>query len=125
MKLVAIIALLLLSTLTSFSQVERKSGAVKSDSIVTNTEPANKVARLGYKERMEDLDLTREQRVKMKELMQVNKAAKDAIQNNTQLTDAEKKQQLKDLQKQNLQKIQAILTPEQLQKFKANRKNNP
>ena len=74
---------------------------------------------------MRELDLTREQKGKMKEIMQANKAAKDAIENNTQLSEADRKKQMRELQKSMAQKIQAILTPEQMEKFKASRENNP
>jgi Spy/CpxP family protein refolding chaperone len=74
---------------------------------------------------LKDLDLTREQQIKIKEIIQASKSTKDAIENNTQVTEPEKKKQLRTMQKEQLQKIQAILTPEQREKFKASRQNNP
>ena len=122
-----------LVTLSASAQIERKPVvAAKSDSAQTITTD-NKVDKLspvrigtgGRKERMRELDLTREQKGKMKEIMQANKAAKDAIENNTQLSEADRKKQMRELQKSMAQKIQAILTPEQMEKFKASRQNNP
>ena len=122
-----------LVTLSASAQIERKPVvAAKSDSTQTTTTD-NKVDKQspvrigtgGRKERMKELDLTREQKGKMKEIMQANKAAKDAIENNTQLSEADRKKQMRELQKSMAQKIQAILTPEQMEKFKASRQNNP
>ena len=122
-----------LVTLSASAQIERKTVvAAKSDSTQTTTTD-NKVDKQspvrigtgGRKERMKELDLTREQKGKMKEIMQANKAAKDAIENNTQLSEADRKKQMRELQKSMAQKIQAILTPEQMEKFKASRENNP
>ncbi len=125
MKIQGIISVLLLTTLTSSAQIERKPVAIKEDSAVAVVETDNKVDKQSRRERMKNLDLTREQRAKLKELMQANKVAKEAIENNTQLSDQEKKKQLRDLQRQQAQKIQAILTPEQIEKFKAGQQNNP
>jgi Spy/CpxP family protein refolding chaperone len=123
MKVAIFIFLFFLSTLCSSAQVERKP-AVRSDSgQAVNSD--NTVDRQTRKDRLKELNLTREQKIKMKELMQANKAAKDAIENNAQLSEVEKKKQLRELQKAQAQKIQGILTPEQIEKFKASKQNNP
>ena len=125
MKISLLAFVLSLVTLSASAQIERKPVvAAKSDSTQTTT-TANKVDKQSRKERMRELDLTREQKGKMKEIMQANKAAKDAIENNTQLSEADRKKQMRELQKSMAQKIQAILTPEQMEKFKASRENNP
>ena len=113
-----------LVTVSASAQIERKPVAVKTDSAQTTTND-NKVDKQSRKERFKELDLTREQKGKMKEIMQANKAAKEAIENNTQLSVQEKKKQMRELQKAQMQKIQAILTPEQREKFKASKPNNP
>ena len=125
MKISLLAFALSLVTLSASAQIERKPVvAAKSDSTQTTTTD-NKVDKQSRKERMRELDLTREQKGKMKEIMQANKAAKDAIENNTQLSEADRKKQMRELQKSMAQKIQAILTPEQMEKFKAFGKNNP
>ena len=125
MKISLLAFALSLVTLSASAQIERKPVvAAKSDSTQTTTTD-NKVDKQSRKERMKELDLTREQKGKMKEIMQANKAAKDAIENNTQLSEADRKKQMRELQKSMAQKIQAILTPEQMEKFKASRENNP
>lgn len=120
MKITGIVLILSLTACTASAQVERKP-VVMADSAQT-TGNTDKQSR---KERFRELNLTREQKSKLKEIMQANKAAKEAIENNTQLSDQEKKKQLRELQKTQMQKIQAILTPEQIEKFKASKPRDP
>jgi Spy/CpxP family protein refolding chaperone len=124
MKIPVIAFMLSLVTISASAQIERKPVAVKADS--TQTVVADKkVDKQSRRERMKELDLTREQKGKMKEIMQSGKAAKDAIESNASLSDQDKKKQMRELQKAQMQKIQATLTPEQVEKFKASRKDNP
>ena len=124
MKISLIAFILSLVTLSASAQIERKPVIIKTDSAKTigNDTKSDKQSR---KERFRELNLTREQKGKMKEIVQANKAAKEAIENNMQLSDQDKKKQMRELQKAQVQKIQAILTPEQLEKFKASKQNNP
>ena len=105
------------------SNVAEAGAFIKTDSAQTTNN--NKVDKQTRKERLKELDLTKEQKGKMKEIVQAGKAAKEAIENNTQLSDEDKKKQLRELQKAQAQKVQAILTPEQREKFKASRPNKP
>ena len=124
MKYPGIILALLLGNLSLSAQIERKAVVVKADSTQTTTND-NKVDKQSRKGRFKELDLTSEQKGKLKEIMKANKAAKETIENNTQLSDQDKKKQLRELQKAQMQKIQAILTPEQSEKFKASKPNDP
>ncbi len=124
MKKSLIAFILSLVTVSASAQIERKPVVVKTDSAQTTTNDT-RVDKQSRKERFKELDLTREQKGKMKEIMQANKAAKEAIENNTQLSDQEKKKQMRELQKAQMQKTQAILTAEQFEKFKASKQNNP
>ncbi len=124
MKLTVFIFLFLLSSISASAQIEREPVAIKTDSTQASGND-NEIDKQSRKGRLKELDLTKEQKGKMKEIMQANKAAKDAIENNTQLSDQDKKKELRELQKAQLQKLQAILTPEQREKFKASRQNNP
>lgn len=105
------------------AQIERKPVVIKADPAQTTegTAAADKQTR---KERFKELDLTREQKLKLRDIMQSGKAAKEAIENNTQLSAEEKKKQLRELQKAQAVKIQAMLTPEQREKFKASRQED-
>ncbi len=124
MKIPVIAFILSLVTISASAQIERKPVVVKPDSAQT-TSSETKVDKQSRKERFKELDLTREQKGKLKEIMQSGKAAKDAIENDTKLSDEEKKKQKRALQKAQMLKIQAILTPEQLGKFKASKQDNP
>lgn len=124
MKLLPVVLLLFINTISASAQIERKPVDIKTDSaIAINAE--NTVDKQSRKDRLKDLDLTKEQRSKLKEIREANKPAKDAIENNTQLSETEKKKQLHALQKDQAQKVQAILTKEQIAKFKAGNQNNP
>ncbi len=120
MKTSVIILILLFSSLLSFAQIERVP-AKRPDS-VTNNATVNSADKPGKKDLVKELDLTREQRIKLKEIRQSNKAKKDSIENNDQLSDTEKKTRLRDLQKEQAQSIQGILTGEQKEKLKNKRK---
>jgi Spy/CpxP family protein refolding chaperone len=124
MKFYLFTFILSLLTISASAQIERKPAVTKTDSaqMASNEQMVDKP---GRKERIRELNLTREQKGELKEAMQANKAAKEAIENNTQLSDADKKKQMRDLQKAQVQKIQVILTPEQFKQFKASRQNNP
>ena len=124
MKITSIVLTLSFAALTTSAQIERKPVVIKTDSTQT-TGNDTRVDKQSRKERLKELDLTREQKGKMKEIMQANKASKEAIENNTQLSDQEKKKQMRELQKAQMRKIQAILTPEQIEKFKASKANDP
>ena len=71
-----------------------------------------------------ELDLTKEQRAKMKEINQSMKTSKEAIENDATLSETEKKQKLKTLRKEQAVKIQEILTEEQKIKFRELRKRD-
>ncbi|MGB4845247.1 MAG: hypothetical protein WBP16_12345 [Ferruginibacter sp.] len=123
MKIPTIIFTLLLTSFFASAQIERKPTVVKADS-ATAVSPNQPMDKQNRRDRLKDLDLTREQQGKLKEIRQSSQAAKQAIENNTQLTDAEKKKQLRALQKDQAQKIQSILTEEQKVKFREGRKGN-
>ncbi len=125
MKISLIAFALSLVTLSASAQIERKPVVAKADSTQTSSVNNMKVDKETRKERMRELDLTREQKGKMKEIMQSGKATKEAIENNTQLSEQDKKKQMRELKMSQMQKIEAILTPEQFQKFKESRQNNP
>lgn len=122
MKIPAIFFVLLLTSNLASAQIERKPSAAQSDSTV---KPSGKMDdKASRKDRLKDLDLTKEQRSKLKEIRQTNQAAKTAIENDAALSDTEKKKQLRDLQKKQAQQIQSILTEEQKAKFKEGGKKN-
>lgn len=121
MKYPLIILILLSVSFLSQAQIERKPSPAKQTDSVSDNKTGNAMNRPGHKDMLKDLDLTKEQRIKLKEIRQANMAKKEAIENNSRLTEQERKKQLKDLQKEQAKNIQAILTDEQKEKFKAKR----
>ena len=113
-KFPGLFLILLLSSVISFAQVERVPSK-KTDSLTGNTSPSNK------KDLIKDLDLSTGQQAKLKEIRQTVRMKREAIDNNDQLTDDERKKQLRELQKQQAGWIQEILTDEQKEKFRSNR----
>lgn len=124
MKIPVIILSILFSNLISNAQIKREP-AVTSKTDTISFSSANTNEKMNRKDRLKELELTREQKIKMKEIRQSNQAAKAAIENNTGLSEEEKKKQIRTLQKEQAQKVQAILTEEQKAKFKASNQNNP
>ncbi len=117
MKIPVILALLLFSGLISQAQIERKPAA-RADSLKTEKAIAEK-EKPAVKEVLRQLDLTREQRIRLKQIRDDNQAKKAAIENNTGLNDEQKKKQLKELKKEQANKLQSILTEEQKEKFRS------
>lgn len=122
MKYTVILFSFLLFSVFASAQIERKPAISKADSAST-TSSSGKMNKQSKKDRIKDLDLTKEQKMKMREIKQSGKATKESIENNTSLSEEEKKQQLRALQIEQAQKIQEILTDEQKAKFKAGRQN--
>ena len=109
MKKVIVILLMLCVVNISFAQIRRD---VQEN---TTTDSTQKISR---KEMMDELGLTKEQRVQWKQIQQNNKAQKESIMNNDSLTTEQKKIMLKDLHKQTNNDIDAILSDEQKEKLK-------
>jgi Spy/CpxP family protein refolding chaperone len=114
MKIPVLLSILILSSYMSFAQIERIPSK-KADSLGSMR---------GRKDMIKDLDLTSGQMAKLKEIRQTGRMKKQAINNNDQLTDDEKKKQLRQLQKEQAKNILDILTDEQKEKLKAKRKQN-
>lgn len=122
MKYTVILFSFLLFSVFASAQIERKPAITKADSAST-TSSSGKMNKQSKKDRIKDLDLTKEQKMKMREIKQSGKSTKESIENNTSLSEEDKKEQLRALQIEQAQKIQEILTDEQKAKFKAGRQN--
>lgn len=70
------------------------------------------------KEMMKSLNLSDEQKGRLKELKTANKQKREAIRNNSSLTEAQKKEQLKALKQEQRNGMQSVLNDEQKQKMK-------
>ncbi|MEP7255570.1 MAG: hypothetical protein ABI666_07315 [Ferruginibacter sp.] len=119
MKIPGLILLLLFSSVISLAQIERKSSPAKQTDSVSNKPVENTMDKSSRKDMLKELNLTKEQKIKLKDIRQANMAKKEAIENNSQLSEPEKKTQLRGLQKEQAQNIQAVLSDEQKEKFKS------
>ncbi|MBC7508545.1 MAG: hypothetical protein H7320_07320 [Ferruginibacter sp.] len=110
----------------SVAQIERKATAKKElPAAAQNQEqPAkNEVGmKIKNKRLLQSLDLSKEERQKLKSIRRENREKKEAIENSDGLTAAERQQQLKLMHKGAADNIRNILTDEQKAKMKALRK---
>lgn len=68
---------------------------------------------------MQDLNLTADQKTQMKALHEEMQQQRNAIQNDASLTTDQKKEKMKELHQNQMQKMNGILTPEQQAKMKS------
>ncbi len=108
------------------AQIQRKPVIVAAidsagSSVLSTPKPQEKT---GKRKMIKELNLSKSQLQQLKEMKKNNQVKKDEIENNSKLSAEEKKQQLRNIKKEQLQKLRQILTPEQLQKLKEQRKEN-
>jgi hypothetical protein len=101
------------------AQTQRKKEKIATDSTLTTT-PAK--TRGQKKEMMKELNLSKEQKIKLRNLKRDNKTKMDAINNDAALTETDKKAKLKELKKQQLAATMSVLNEEQKAKLKQLRK---
>jgi hypothetical protein len=116
MKKIMMICFFTAASFATMAQVQRTATPSKQRDTVTGNMKADD--KMGKKEMFRELNLSKEQRGKMKEINQSNKAKKEAVQADEKLTDAEKKQKLRAIQKQHAIETQSVLNDEQKQKWK-------
>lgn len=112
-KIIAILAVVFMSQL-----------AIAQESAATETKKATSERKMHHKggkhkkEMMKALNLNDEQKAKLKEMKTANKEKREAIKNNSSLTEAQKKAQMKALKTEQRNGMQSILSGEQKQKMK-------
>jgi Spy/CpxP family protein refolding chaperone len=111
-----VIATLLFISANSFAQTKKSMNAAAPVMADTTATPAKANE---HKDKYKDLNLTDEQKGKIKELNKRNKAEKGKIENDATLTPEQKSAKLKEIKKEQSKSFKAILTPEQIEKFKA------
>ena len=124
MKKISFVLLLVFSCVISFAQVKRTKPAPvakpQDSAAVSNTRPDG----VKRKEMMQELNLSKEQKSKLKEIKLAHKAHMDEVQNDTKLSAEEKKVKLKALKMEQLKKTMAALNEDQKAKMKAMRRQN-
>jgi len=87
----------------------------RTDSLRMSTDSSQKISQ---KQILQDLNLTKEQKVKIKDIRQDAKTKKEAIENDSTLTETQKAQKLQELKKETSAEVDNILTDEQKAKKK-------
>ena len=127
MKKWSIALLISIVTMASFAQVQRNVTAKKDSTEmgmpgeITNNENGQS-KKEDKRQMIRSLNLSKEQRQKFKEIRQENKEKKESISSNDQLTESQKKDQLKELHKEAAMNMNSLLSEEQRDKVKAMRK---
>ena len=70
------------------------------------------------KENLKDLDLNQEQKKQVEDIVVNTKKEKEKIKNDASLTDAQKEEKIKTLEKDAKSKLNNVLTPQQREKMK-------
>jgi Spy/CpxP family protein refolding chaperone len=116
------VAISLMASL-SFAQVQRqKKEVIKTDSAAAGT-VQKETAGPNKREMMKELNLSKEQRSKLKEFRQSAQAKKAAIENDDKLSATEKEDKMKEVKKEQLKNTMSVLSPEQKMKLLKMRKD--
>lgn len=116
MKKTIIGTIFCLCALSSMAQIRRTvAPKPKTDSIAV--EPTMDTEAGGRKGKIKALDLDKQQKNKLRGVMQSAKQEKEAIENDEKLSDVEKKQKLQDLRRRQMARLDSMLTPEQKEKM--------
>jgi len=119
MKKTGFVFVLLCIASFSFAQVQRKISKTNSvDTVAEKTEAAG----VSKKQMMRELNLSKEQKAKLKAVKQSGKDKKAAIENDNTLTAAEKENKLKMLHKEQAKNTMTVLNEEQKAKLVKMRK---
>ncbi len=117
-------SILFFTSICAKAQIQRKPMAVnfQTDSLERSA-PQSQSNQKNSKQLFKEMDLTKEQRGKLKEVRQQAKAKRLEIENNTDLSPKERKEQLKIVRKEADASIQAVLSAEQWKQFQEDRKS--
>ena len=111
-----------LISILSIAQVQRTgTPSRKTDSVATAQGTNNAGNDMNKKKMMRELDLTKEQKIKLKEAREANKSKQEAISNDDKLTPEQKDAKMRELRRTQAQNMQGILNEEQKAKMKAMR----
>lgn len=111
------VLLLLFFTASGFSQIRRQSSLnIKTDSAGHQQLAA---AERGRRDVLKELDLTKEQKQRLKSIRENGQARRQLLEADTVLTDTERKQRLRALRRGQEDSVAKVLSPQQFEKFKA------
>lgn len=122
MKKISLLTALLISFYLTHAQIRRNPvSTAQTDTVLTKANEDD--AAVSRRQMIRELGLTREQMEKLKVIREESKAQLEALENNTRLTEEERKRQLRAIQADILQKNSRVLSAEQMEKMKAFRQS--
>ncbi len=124
MRKYPLLAFLLCVSFFTIAQIRRIPTPIKSNSDSNNHSFATDSTKLNRAAFLKDLNLTREQQIKLKEIKNESSASIDQINNDAGLSDKEKKISTRKIRMGELQTVKTLLSPEQFEKFKAHLNEN-
>ena len=114
--------------LSTFAQIQRKSTVVTeiSEPVMLNENaekmtPDNKTIKRTL---LKDLNLTKAQKIALREIQQAGRAKKEMIMNDATLSEDEKNKKLKANKINTALNLSKLLTPDQIERMKKNRDEN-
>ncbi|MFN8308299.1 MAG: hypothetical protein U0T79_16115 [Ferruginibacter sp.] len=120
MKTLLLVSLIIIGSINAKTQVQRQID--RKPPVTNNKAPLGNMSAKEQKPKMRgvlrQLDLTRQQQVQLKQIRQEQQAKKALIESNEQLSDPEKKKQIREMQKEFLTKLESLLTDAQKEKLK-------
>ena len=122
MKKVILLFIICISNLFAVAQTQRKKNNPQSSTADSATGVINKTNRQYKKQMVKDLNLTKIQKSKLKEIRHTGKQKKEAIENDATLTAAQRETKLKDLKRELAKNTMELLNDEQKAKMKQMRK---
>ena len=131
-KIIFLLSCVLLIAVTSDAQQDSTTKKTKKERIQNHKENMDSTQKQKLKEKgvtkenIKELDLSSDQRKQVDEIVVNTKKEKEKIKNDASLTDAQKEEKIKAVEKDSKSKMNNVLTPEQKAKMKKKRaKNNP
>lgn len=124
MKKITLVLLFICSISAGFAQVKRAKPAPAAKAQDSAAAVINTPASANKKEMMRELNLSKEQKIKLKAIKQEQKAKIDEVKNDPKLSADEQKAKLKALRMEQLKQTMAVLNDEQKARFKELRKQN-
>lgn len=118
MKKLTLLAMTFMLSSSAFCQTAKES---TTEASATKTEKSGDAR---YQEILKALNLTDDQKAKKKEIDKASKEAKLKVEADTSLSDADKKDKLKQIRKDKTASFMAILTPEQVDLYKEMKKKS-
>lgn len=109
--------------LIAFAAIAFTTATQAQDSVDHKRMNADHAGKMQHAQMWDDMNLTQDQKDKMKKLREDNMTKMDGIKNNSSLTDDQKQEQMKTMREDQRKSMESILTDEQKAKMKQMRED--